>query len=134
MSELTPDTAYPEVAKERRSSSFSEAHLEKVFWIWTIWQWHNNSLGKHSVTKTVFYRYSIVYHLHLEKECLFVSAYLCLHLRCHVFRQRLRCHLNLKLTWEIDSGISTSYIDVSFLFPVSLWGGFIVFCSVFRWG
>ena len=31
MSELTPDTAYPEVAKERRSSSFSEAHLEKVF-------------------------------------------------------------------------------------------------------
>ena len=30
MSELTPDTVYPEVAKERRSSSFSDAHLEKV--------------------------------------------------------------------------------------------------------
>ena len=30
MSELTPDQGYPEAAKERRSSSFSEAHLEKV--------------------------------------------------------------------------------------------------------
>ena len=101
---------------------------------WIAWQWHNNSVSKHSVTKTMFYHFTIVCRLHLVKECLFVSAYQCLHLGCHVFRHCLRCHLNLKLTWETVSGISTSYIYRSFLFPVSLRGGFIVFCSVFRWG
>ena len=77
---------------------------------WIAWQWHNNSVSKHSVTKTMFYHFTIVCRLHLVKECLFVSAYQCLHLGCHVFRHCLRCHLNLKLTWETDSGISTSYI------------------------
>ena len=36
MTELTPGEGYPEAAKERRSSSFSDAQLEKVFCVYNI--------------------------------------------------------------------------------------------------
>ena len=97
---------------------------------WIAWQWHNNSVSKHSVTKTMFYHFTIVCHLHLVKECLFVSAYLCLHFGCHVFRHCLRCHLNLKLTWETDSGISTSYICI-YIISISCFSQRRFYCFLF---